>query len=214
MMEIGRFGLIVKSARRGATRGDITTVWFKSNGRDESRKGGPASWDPGLFYAHNHGRRTDLHQIGRLALFSRNFLIKNWCSSLCNLTLDWIVKQLSDFWARSWVHRDPPAFRIDCDPIGAGLITKSCRIRSNFPLEHRTSAEEEIKLILFNPCELKPHLHGNQVSSEILSFILMVIWVLIRLRYLILCLKLFCSSFSHKFCLNFCWFWNEDIYMI
>ena len=73
-MEIGRSGLIAKSVLRGVTRGDITTVRFKSDERDERRKGGLVSWDCGLSYAHNHDRPTDLHQIRWLALFAVNFL--------------------------------------------------------------------------------------------------------------------------------------------
>ena len=74
-MEMGRSGLIAKSARHVVMRGDLTTVQFKfkSDGSNERREGGPASWDCGLFYAQNHGRPTDLHQIGRVALFAENF---------------------------------------------------------------------------------------------------------------------------------------------
>ena len=75
-MEIGRSKLITKSARHGATRGDITTVRFKLDGQNERRKGGPVSWDHGLSYAHNRGHPADLHQIRRLILFAGNFLIK------------------------------------------------------------------------------------------------------------------------------------------
>ena len=70
-MEIRRSGLIAKSARHGATRGDITTVQFQSDRRNERIKGGSALWDRGLIYAHNRGRPTDLHQIRRLALFAK-----------------------------------------------------------------------------------------------------------------------------------------------
>ena len=59
------------------------------------------------------------------------------------LTLDRIVKELSNFKARSMVLRDPPAFRLDCDPIGAGLITNFHQILSNFPLERQTSARKK-----------------------------------------------------------------------
>ena len=75
-MKIERIRLIAKSARHGATRGDITTVRFKSDGRDERREGGPASWDNGISYTHNRNRPTDLHQIKRLAFFAENFPLK------------------------------------------------------------------------------------------------------------------------------------------
>ena len=48
-------------------------------------------------------------------------------------------KELSEFRGRSLVHRDPPAFRLDCEAIGVGLITNFSLISSNFPLEFRTS---------------------------------------------------------------------------
>ena len=72
-MKIKRTVLIAKLARRGATRGDITTVRFKSDRRDETREGGPVSWDRGISYAHNHDHPTDLHQIRCMAFFTENF---------------------------------------------------------------------------------------------------------------------------------------------
>ena len=38
--------------------------------------------------------------------------------------------------------RDPPAFRLDCHAIEAGLIANSSLISSNFPLEFRKSARK------------------------------------------------------------------------
>ena len=55
------------------------------------------------------------------------------------LTFDQLVKKLSEFRGRSLVHRVPPMFRLDCEAIGAGLITNLSLISSNFPLEFRTS---------------------------------------------------------------------------
>ena len=49
------------------------------------------------------------------------------------------MKKLSEFQGRSLVHRDPPAFRLDSEGIGAGLIANSSLISSNFPLEFRKS---------------------------------------------------------------------------
>ena len=54
---------------------------------------------------------------------------------LCSSTFDRFVKELSEFRGRSLVHRDPPAFRLDSEGIGAGLIANSSLISSNFPLE-------------------------------------------------------------------------------
>ena len=62
---------------------------------------------------------------------SKSGLISLFCSS----TFDRFVKELSEFQGRSLVHRDPPAFRLNSEGIGAGLITNSSLISSNFPLE-------------------------------------------------------------------------------
>ena len=58
-------------------------------------------------------------------------------------------------------------FKLDCDPINAGFVMINRRIRSNFPLERQTSAEEETAQIHFNLRELKIRLHENRVSNEI-----------------------------------------------
>ena len=62
----------------------------------------------------------------------------------CSWTFDRFVKKLSKFWGRSLVHRDPPAFRLDCVAIGVGLITNFSLISSNFPLEFRTSTRKNL----------------------------------------------------------------------
>ena len=62
--------------------------------------------------------------------------------SLCSPTFDRFVKELSEFQGRSLVHRDPPAFRLNCEAIGAGLIANSSLILSNFHLEFQTSARK------------------------------------------------------------------------
>ena len=60
----------------------------------------------------------------------------------CFLTFDRLVKKLSEFRGRSLFHRVPPAFKLDCEAIGAGLITNFSLISSNFPLEFRTSTRK------------------------------------------------------------------------
>ena len=66
------------------------------------------------------------------------------CISLsCSSTFDRFVKELSKFRGRSLVHRDPPAFRLNSEGIGAGLITNSSLISSNFPLEFRKSVRKD-----------------------------------------------------------------------
>ena len=56
---------------------------------------------------------------------------------------DRFVKELSEFRRRSLVPRDPPAFRLNSEEIGAGLITNSSLISSNFPLEFRKSVRKD-----------------------------------------------------------------------
>ena len=53
------------------------------------------------------------------------------------------MKELSEFRGRSLVHRDPPALRLNSEGIGAGLITNSSLISSNFPLEFRKSVRKD-----------------------------------------------------------------------
>ena len=68
--------------------------------------------------------------------------LKACISLLCSSTFDRLVKKLSEFRGISLVHRVPPAFRLDCEAIGAGLITNFSLISSNFPLEFRTSTRK------------------------------------------------------------------------
>ena len=69
--------------------------------------------------------------------------LKACISLLCSSTFDRFVKELSEFRGRSLVHRDPPAFRLNSEGIGAGLITNSSLISSNFPLEFRKSVRKD-----------------------------------------------------------------------
>ena len=76
--------------------------------------------------------------------FGPNFLFKTMYSPLlCASTFDRLVKKLSEFRGRSLVHRDSPAFRLDSEGIGAGLIANSSLISSNFPLEFRKSVRKD-----------------------------------------------------------------------
>ena len=70
--------------------------------------------------------------------------LKACISLLCSSTFDQFVKELSEFQGRSLVHRDPPAFRLDCDAIRAGLIANFSLISSNFALEFRTSPRKNL----------------------------------------------------------------------
>ena len=53
------------------------------------------------------------------------------------------MKEFSKFRGRSLVHRDSPAFTLDSEGIGAGLIANSSLISSNFPLEFRKSVRKD-----------------------------------------------------------------------
>ena len=61
----------------------------------------------------------------------------------CSSTFDRFVKELSKFRVRSFVHRDPPAFRLNSEGLGAGLIMNSSLISSNFPFEFRKSVRKD-----------------------------------------------------------------------
>ena len=63
--------------------------------------------------------------------------------SLSNGTFDRFVKELSEFRGRSLVHCDLPAFRLNSEGIGAGLIMNSSLISSNFPLEFQKSVRKD-----------------------------------------------------------------------
>ena len=69
--------------------------------------------------------------------------LKSHVLLLCSSTFDRLVKKLSEFRGRSLVHRVPPAFRLNSEGIGAGLITNSSLISSNFPLEFRKSVRKD-----------------------------------------------------------------------
>ena len=75
--------------------------------------------------------------------FRAKIPFKNWCIPSYFLTLDWIMKELSDLKERSWVLRDPPAFRLNFDQNRSGIDHEFHRISSNFPLERRTSTRKK-----------------------------------------------------------------------
>ena len=77
-------------------------------------------------------------------IFGLIFPLKTHVFLLCSSNFDRFVKEISKFRGRSLVHRDPPAFRLDYEDIGAGLITNFSLISSNFPLEFRTSTRKNL----------------------------------------------------------------------
>ena len=83
-----------------------------------------------------HDAATDAHDPLHHPRFQAQFpSLKSHVLLLCSSTFDRLVMKLSEFRGRSLVHRVPPAFRLDCEAIGAGLITNFSLISSNFPLE-------------------------------------------------------------------------------
>ena len=98
------------------------------------------------------------------------------CISLhCSSTFDRLVKKLSEFRGRSLVH--PPAFRLDCEAIGAGLVTNFSLISSNFPLEFRTSTRKNLSKFTsiyenWSPIlvEIKLVVRFDRLSGDNLSF--------------------------------------------
>ena len=88
-------------------------------------------------------RSHDAHDRFNWPRYSGRFPSLKPCISLfCSSTFDRLVKKLSEFRGRSIVHRVPPVFRLDCEAIGAGLITNFSLISLNFPLEFRTSTRK------------------------------------------------------------------------
>ena len=93
--------------------------------------------------SRSHDPCKSLPQLPQLPMiFGLIFPLKSHVFSLCSLTFDQFVKKLSKFRERSLVHHDPPVFRLDCEAIGAGLITNFFFISSNFPLEFQTSTRK------------------------------------------------------------------------
>ena len=135
----------------------------------QSRPRSPLTDEPRSSCDHGHQIRLSTEWNGQI--FRGKSPLKMMYSFLFFLSLDWIVKELSDLKERSWVLRDSPAFRLDFNQNWSGIDHEFHRISSNFPLERRTSARKKSSQIYFNPSELKPHPCGNRVSSEIRSII-------------------------------------------
>ena len=74
--------------------------------------------------------------------WAKNSLYKAMYSPFENQILIDLWSKLSKFRGRSLGHRDPPAFRLDCEAIGEGLITNFSLISLNFSLEFWTSTRK------------------------------------------------------------------------
>ena len=92
----------------------------------------------------SHYLSNRLHDRLQLAtIFGPISSLKTHVVLLCSSTFDRFVNELSKFRGRSLVHRDPPAFRLNSEGIGAGLIKNSSLISPNFPLEFRKSVRKD-----------------------------------------------------------------------
>ena len=116
----------------------------------------------------SHDAATDAHDSLHHSRFQAQFpSLKSHVLLHCSSTFDRFVKELSEFRGRSLVHRDPPAFRLNSEGIGAGLITNSSLISSNFPLIREKGSEQ----IHSRSRKLELNSRGNRVKGEIRSII-------------------------------------------
>ena len=93
---------------------------------------------------HSHDVAIDAHDPLHHSRFQAQFpSLKSHVLLHCSSTFDQFVKELSKFRGISLVHCDSPAFRLNSKGIGAGLITKSSLISSNFPFEFRKSVGKD-----------------------------------------------------------------------
>ena len=92
----------------------------------------------------SHYLSNRLHDRLQLAtIFGPISSLKTHVTLLCSSTFDRFMKEISEFRGRSLVHRDPPVLRLNSEGIGAGLITNSSLISSNFPHEFRKSVRKD-----------------------------------------------------------------------
>ena len=118
--------LIVTTIKR-----DRGVFWSKFEAKFTANSGAsklPKGIAPTTLANRLHDRSNDPRSLGQFPS------LKACISLLCSSTFDRFVKELSEFRRRSLLHRDPPAFRLDCEAIGAGLITNCSLISLNFPL--------------------------------------------------------------------------------
>ena len=83
---------------------------------------------------------TRTHQSA--TIFGRNFPLKACILPSCSSTFDRFVKWIKQISRKISSSSWSPAFRLNCEAIGAGLIANSPLISSNFPLEFRTSTRK------------------------------------------------------------------------
>ena len=145
--------------------GGFLTVKSGQNRRGIEAVSSPIGTAPTTLANRLHDRSNDPRSSDQFSSLKEGIPLS------CSLTFDRFVKELSEFRGRSLVHRDPPAFRLNFEGIGAWLITNSSLISSNFPLEFRKIREKGSEQIHSNSRKFELKSHGNQVSSEIRSII-------------------------------------------
>ena len=114
-------------------------------------------------------------------IFHDNFSINRHSFSLwLNFWLK--CEEIKHFWSKilssTW---SPLRSRLNCDHIEAGLITNRCKNRLESPLERQMHVEEGTREILFNPYNLKPNLHVDELK---LGLFISVLCVLIHVIHL------------------------------
>ena len=136
---IGRRSTNGQDHDRGPIVAKMVAIWSKFKAKFTANSGAsnrPEGIAPMTLANRLHDRSNDPRSSGQFPS------LKAYISLLCSSTFDRFVKELNEFRGRSLVHRDPPAFRLDCEAIGAGLIVNFSLISSNLPLEFRTSTRK------------------------------------------------------------------------
>ena len=94
----------------------------------------------------------------------------NRCSSLCELNFWLNREEIKQFWSKILkFFVISLRSRLNRDHIEAWVIMNYCKNWPKSPFEHRMHVEEETEEIHFNPRDLKPNFHINQVVSVVWS---------------------------------------------
>ena len=128
-------------ARSRPDRGAIVAIWNQDCGSIHGQSGSHDAAPRNRSHDPCKSLPRSLHMA---TIFGLIFPLKTHVFLHCSSSFDRFVKKFSKFLGRSLVHRDPPTFRLDCEAIGAGLITNFSLISSNFPLEFRTSTRKNL----------------------------------------------------------------------
>ena len=164
--DIGRLRFNRAFGDRGATRRHTKVFRSRSDGR----------------FLRDHGIVAHDHRaIMAVDRSSPNWTVRDFCVDFfyktvfflfCKSTLDWIVKRLSNFGAKSWVLRDPPVSETQFWSDWGRINHKSLRDLIDFSPWTPNVRQRESDQIHFNRSDLEPNLHVDRVSSVNRSFIL------------------------------------------